>query len=321
MDNTQTQTNVRVISTKRKVITSVVVGVLAIGLGAGAGFAGYKLFGQKNTASYEYDANALTDDIAIAQDKLAAAKKSGTPLETALRPYEMVNLAFANLSALPSNKSVGIGVADAGVSKQDIQSIQIKNGDSYFEESNSVGIVNLFDRMYQNGDTITCYWGTKKDYSADTPTDYSLDDYIELMGRKVSDPCSYIVSSKTCWFKEENNKSGKGVSSITKDGDIYRVECELNNQKGVTNYVRQMKNISGLTGYPVFDYCHLSFQISEDLMPIQYTSYEHYTATKASIPVPTPITGEMTVWFSTDGEYPIPSLTDSTSEEYAAHAN
>ena len=52
-------------------------------------------------------------------------------------------------------------------------------------------------------------------------------------------------------------------------------------------------------------------------MPIEYTSYEKYNATKASVPLPVDIEASLTTRFFTTGAYEIPKLKDSTQVEYA----
>ncbi len=289
---------------------------LAIALGIGGGFLAHRFFGP--TAAVTYVAGE-TDDINLAKAKYEQAKASGTPLETALKPSEMVNLAMANYDSMPSTKAVGIGEAISMSIGQVIQSIQIKNGEHYFEESNSIGLVNLYDRMYQEGDTTTCYWGSSLNYSSNQKNEMTNEQYEDLMGRNVSDSMTYIISKKTAITKESNVKSSYGPSKIVKENDGYTVELELSTSSknsAVANYVKQMKNISGLTDYPYFYYCHLTFHLTEDLIPLDYTSYEKYNATKSSVPLPVDIEGKLTTKFFVGETYEIPSLQDETQSVY-----
>lgn len=317
-----TSTNEQAVAAKKpfpkKIIIPTVAASLTITLGIAAGLFAAKMF--KGAAGINYgdvDVGKLTDDLEVSKAKLDKARASGTPLEIALKPSEMVNLAFANYKELPSAKAIGLGAAVSMGVKQEIQSIQIKDGSRYFEESNSLGLVNLYDRMYQEGDTTTCYWGESLNYSQNTAKEYTNEEYAEFMGRKVSDPLIYVVSAKTAITKEEKVRSDRGPSKITKQDYGYLVDLELNPKTSVVNYVKQMQNISGLTGYPTFYHCHLTFRFDENLMPIEYTSYEKYNATKASVPLPVDIEAYLTTRFFTTGTYEIPKLTDSTQVEYA----
>ncbi len=302
---------------KKLIITSSVIGTVAIALGVAAGFVAHSFF---NTAGGDYsnvDVNALTDDIAKTRKKYEAALKAGTPLEEALKPCEMVNISLDLFSSLESTKTVGLGSAYSMGVNQIIQSIQIKNGDKYFEESNSTSaFVNLYDRMYQEGETTKTYWGKSSDYSSHEEKIYTNEEYAELMGRKVSDSMVYVISTKTSITDESKVKSGKGVSRIVKESNGYTVDLELQRKKSVVNYVKQMKNISGLTGYPTFDYCHLTFHLAEDLMPIDYTSYEKYQATKKEVGISTTIEGNLTTYFYHGETYDIPTLETETQSVY-----
>ena len=304
-------------SKKRIAITSSIIGVCAIALGAGAGYFAYTYTTKSAGGDYSnVNANALTDDISKAQAKLETAKTSGAPLEEALKPSEMVNLALNQFSEIESTKTVGLGSALSVGVTQVIQSMQIKNGDRYFEESNSMSsFVKLYDRMYQEGDTTTTYWGESSDYASHTPATYTNEEYADFMGRKVSDAMIYVISTKTVITDEAKVSSSHGVSRIEKEEGGYVVDLELKT-KAVVNYVKQMKKISGLTGYPTFEYCHLTFHLSEDLMPISYTSYEKYNATKESVPLPVDIEGSLTTLFYYGETYEIPSLDAETQSVY-----
>lgn len=301
-------------------ITSSIVSLSAIALGVGAGFLIYNYAFNYGGADYSnVDATALTDDLGKAKAKLASAQRLGTPLEQALKPSEMVNLALNNFSSLEHTKTVGLGSALSVRITQVIQSIQIRDGDLYFEESNSMSsFVKLYDRMYQEDDSTTTYWGETSDYSSHTPVTYTNEAYAEMMGRNVSDAMIYVISTKTAITDEAKVKSSYGPSRIEKEGDGYIVDLELKAKKSVVNYVKQMKNISGLTGYPDFEYCHLTFHIDKDLMPTSYTSYEKYNATKESVPIPVDIEGSLTTYFYHGGTYEIPDLTTDTQPVYAS---
>ncbi len=304
-------------SRKKVIITSSIIGTAAIGLGVVTGFLAHSFLNPVGGDYSNVDADALTDNIEIARKKYEDAKKAGTPLEEALKPSEMVNLSLDMFASLGSTKAVGLGSAFSMGVTQVIQSIQIKNGERFFEESNSTSaFVNLYDRMYQEGDTTKTYWGKSSDYSSHEEKIYTNEAYAELMGRKVSDSMIYVISTKTAIVDEDKVNSDKGVSRITKENGGYTVDLELQKKKSVVNYVKQMKNISGLTGYPTFDYCHLTFHLDEDLMPLDYTSYEKYHATKQGVGISTAIDGTLTTYFYHGETYEIPTLETETQSVY-----
>ena len=299
------------------IITSSIIGVTAVALGVVAGFVAHSFFNPAGGDYSNVDANALTDDIAKTRKKYEEAKKAGTPLEEVLKPCEMVNISLDLFSSLESTKAVGLGSAYSMGVNQIIQSIQIKHGDKYFEESNSTSaFVKLYDRMYQEEETTKTYWGKSIDYSSHEEKTYTNEEYAELMGRKVSDPMIYIISTKTSITDESKVKSGRGASRIVKEGNGYTVDLELQRTKSVVNYVKQMKNISGLAGYPTFEYCHLTFHLDESLMPLDYTSYEKYQATKKEVGISTTIEGNLTTYFYHGETYEIPTLETETQSVY-----
>lgn len=302
--------------TKKTIIVTSIVAASAIGLGIGGGFLVRSFIKPSQDQDYSVDTAGLANDITVIRAKYDAAIASGTPLEEALGPAEMVNLAYDNFTSLSSNKMVGYGATVSSGITQVIESIAIKEGDKAFEESNSTGVVNLYDRMYEEGDTITTYWGDNPDYASHVPIDYTLDEYADMMGRKVSEPTTYLISNKTIFKSEVNNLSGDGISKITKTSSGYTVDIELNPVTGVVNYVKQMLKISELAKYPVFYWCHLTYQIDEDLNLVEMLVHEKYNVTKASIPLPVDCVGKITNKFFTSGTYQIPDVGANLRAEY-----
>ena len=87
---------------------------------------------------------------------------------------------------------------------------------------------------------------------------------------------------------------------------------------GVANYQKQMKSISGLTAYPVFSYCHLSFVLDADLLPIKMTTHEKYEAKMSmGISISANCEGRLTTHYI-DEEKQIPSLDEQI--DYSAYA-
>ena len=94
----------------------------------------------------------LVDEVTVDMKSVIAsynkAKASGNYLS--LKPDEAVNAAYYLFEQQENTYTVGIGgsVADLGHVKIRIESRTIKEGDRFFEESNSLGLVNLYDRMF-----------------------------------------------------------------------------------------------------------------------------------------------------------------------------
>lgn len=320
MINVKSITN---IFAKSKVAKYSGIALLSIGLGLGAGFAGAKLL--KPTVTEIDLANNKSNVVTEAYLKLArtayeTAIKNGDPIETALTPDQMLNLAYESFSKFESTKAIGVGVSNAmGITSQAIQTCAIKQGDEYFEESNSIGLVPIHNRMYQSGDTTTTYWGEKDDYENHPKKEMTNKDYADLMGRQISEGLVYVVLPTTITEKSSAPGYENVDTGIYKENDGYRIEVELGNKAttsgatympGVARYQKQMKNISNLSSYPKFDYCHLTAIVDADLKLISFKNTEGYTATMASIPVPAPCKAEMTTYYFADQEYKIPELTE-----------
>lgn len=288
---------------------------IALGIGAGACYArGNKVVDNSTlpTDGYKYTKSELN----VATKTYEDAIKNNKPLETVLKADQMVNLAYSKFEALEYAKTIGLGTSTSSGITQQIQTCTVKNNNSYFEESNSVGVVNIFNRMYQQGDTTSTYWGSNQDYDKHEKKDYSNDDYAKMMGRKVSDPLIYIVSPRTI-SDEENTASGLPRTGIYKTDDGYRVEVELLKENvdgkdflpGVEEYKKQMKTISNLKEYPKFDYCHLTLNLDASLNLKSFINNENYLA-NVGLPFVTQCIGNMTTTYYTDKEYEIPKLTD-----------
>lgn len=190
--------------------------------------------------------------------------------------HEMVNVALEKYKSEEHYCAVAVGNTQALMVNQGIFALHIKNGGRYFEESISRGMVNVFDRMWEEGDSTTTRWGDHNDYSSMEEKAMSNDEYAAIMGRKVSDLSSYIVNADTVLFNE--SKSGKETTSITKTETGYTVELELDPDKATENYKTQMQTISSLYEKPSFEYCHLTFYLNESLYPLSSISYEKYYA-------------------------------------------
>lgn len=305
-------------SRKRTVISLSIISMTAIGLGLGAAFFLHsQLAGGVTTDYTKIDANKLTDDNASLLSTYSSVKKAGGDYVSAFssKPYQVANIAFQLFSAhdhcFAQGKGVGSAKLFGGSVNQDIRSTVIKDGDHYFEESLSLsGVVNLADRMYQEGDTVVRHVGkvasgdVEKPASLDEGTTYTIPNYQEAMGRDLSNPCIYIVSSKTTYL-DQTATSGK-PTSFTKTADGYSLELELKT-KAVVNYVKQMQTISSLYSKPSFTYVHLSFTLDKDLNPLTMTSHEFYHASTGPA-VGSDVEGTLTTHYQTDGSYTIPAL-------------
>ncbi len=248
----------------------------AILIGGGTGF----VVGTKfKPPSYQFIANtdAYEPDLDAAYAKYEAAK--GSDLSTKLSVDEMINVAYMKFGMESQNYTRGVGVAKAmGLVDQYIWSTTVADNGKFFEESISLSsFVKIYDRMFEEGETVTTYWGDNDDFASHPKVEMPRDDYKESMGRYVSEALIYVVSEKTL-LTEEKTASGKPATGIYKDGDNFVLEAELDPKLGTIRYKKQMKTISDLASFPDFDFCHIKVTVDSDLNLIRMDTHESYTA-------------------------------------------
>lgn len=320
------------VPTKKKlrlsvVITISVVSVLAIAGGIGTGiYLSNALKAPTNQAQENKDVSGLYDDTSALLKNYQDIQDAGGDFVTAYgqKPYLAIEAAYLLFQNHAHTFAQGIGTGTANVLgiaiTQDIRSTQIRDENEYFEESLSQSnFVNIADRMYQKNDVIryvgkTVSGSVDKVDSLDEGTRYSFDDYRALMGRLLSDPSSYIVSSKTVYLSDLT-PSGT-PTSFKKTSDGYQVELELKCYNkdtagnvvnwAITNYVKQMKSISDLASYPKFSYCHLSFSLDSSLNLLSSVAHEYYSATTSS-GASSNVEGLLRTVYESDGAYTIPT--------------
>lgn len=252
--------------------------ILAAAIAGGAtGFEVVQKF-KPNTYEYIVSGDGYAADIDAAIAKYEEAKPKGD-FAKALTPDEMINVSYYLFGQEEESWTQGVGASvAAGFVNQGIQTTTVRSGERYFEESNSFSnIIQIYDRMFQEGDTTATYWGGNKDYASHPKKEYPNDEYKKLMGRYVSEGLIYVVSPKTL-LTEENTPSGKPKTGIYETEDGYVVEAELDKRYGVMNYQCQMQTISDLKYKPQFQYCHITVAMDKDLKLQRMVTFEHYTA-------------------------------------------
>ena len=249
---------------------------LTLGLLSSAGFiASSILFQEDIPEPVERDPNEPDMKVVMARYEQAKAKGDFSTLA----PEDAVNATFHLLSQEENYYTVTVGQTKALWITQHITAYFVKMGNHYFEESNSSGYVNLYDRMIQEGDTTTTYWGNKPDYANHEPVVYSNKEYREMMGRNLSEPFLYIVSEQT---KLETGTSGDSPSRVIKENDGYRIELELDPLTSVLAYQCTMQSLSNLKYKPTFDFVHLTITTDVNLNVLRMDTHEKYFATSSS---------------------------------------
>ena len=265
-----------------------------------------KRYGTDEDIVYEGDTSSLELN---AEELLRRYEeyKGNTP-ENEFTATELINIGLEKYRTCENSYSYGIGTAHTVVEQQ-IRNYQIKNGEQYFEESISTSsMVSLANRMKQTGKTgdVTLYNGTATDvevgdYSG-TPTTYSQQDYINLMGRSLDKMFIYIISNSTVMN-----------SNVEKQDGNYVIDVELDPTFSTVNYKSQMKNISGLDKLPKFQYVKLKFTFTSEMYLKTMSVDEKYEATMYAMTVP--ITNEINYYYYPNEVMNIPQ--DNESLDYS----
>lgn len=302
---------------KKTVIIYSVAGALAISLGVGAGLLAASLLKGAKVDYSNINVDNLTEDVA---PLLARYREVDDPASHDMstffdEPYQMVNVASALFMEQKNYAVAAVGNSEAmGLVNQGIYALHLRSGDTYFEESISNGMVNVYDRMIEVGDSTTTIWGSDDNYAAMAQETMTNEEYAEKMGRKVSDLTSYIISSKTV-LKDVSN-SGQPVTGVTRlENGGYQVELELDPVNGVVNYVTQMQTISNLVSKPAFSYCHLTYILDENMHLVSSISYESYYAKISSV-LGSICVAKLESKYQWGAEVSIPTVNDKTSDYY-----
>ncbi len=250
-----------------------VISLVTIVSVAAATFAG--VFVGSTVFRKTYDPN----DVMVIEDDDASLFKKYQECNgdySSLKPYEIANIGLYKASLHDSLRIVSKGDVIASGVSQTVRGYAIKNGNSYFMENISKGLISCSWRVYQEEDVKT-YPGKdidveKATYQEDDFNAYSLDEYISLWGKPLSRPNIYVISSDSVL---------SGETSINEDR--YIVELELDPNKSVVKYVKQMKVVSGLSDYPVFYNVHLTFTLDSELNLLKINTVEKYEVNKLGV--------------------------------------
>ena len=272
--STQTQGKTKRWNAKAFKWPSIILAALLIGGGTG-----FTVATTLKPPSYQFiaDTDAYEPDLQAAYAKYEAAK--GGALEAKMTVDEMINVAFMKFGMEEQTWSRGVGIAKAmGLVDQNIWTTTVADHGRHFEESISLSsFVKIYDRMFEEGETITTYWGDNPDFGSHPKVEMSRDEYKEAMGRYVSEALVFVVSDKTL-LNDESTASGRPKTGIAKENGRFVLEAELSPKLGTIRYKKQMKTISDLASQPSFNYCHITVTTDEDLNLIRMDTYESYTA-------------------------------------------
>ncbi|MCR4880252.1 MAG: hypothetical protein K5906_04790 [Bacilli bacterium] len=294
--------------TRKGKIFGIIFAIISpIALGVVGGVVYVKFFVAKTADYSNIDTDSLYINMETVLAKYADSQATGTPVEEALKSYEIVNLAYHNYEQHENSRSFTVGSAVAAIVNQGIRGCSIREGNEYFEESLSKSnMVGVAARMYQHeNNTIELHRGEAIEVDqatwGDEHYEYTKEEFINDFGKTPSTSLIYIVSKKTVLANTD---------TVTKTDEGYTIKMSLNPVKSVVNYVKQMKSISNLYAEPAFDSVNLTFYIDNNLLINKLHIEESYYALKeANLGADTK--ANVNVYYAVDGGFKIPTLAEA----------
>ena len=299
-------------------------GILVIGAGFGAG-----LF-IKEQQRKKAEAEVVEIDISqlIVDEKEVYEKyKASSSYEKDLTPAEAWNASLYLFSKSESSfsYSVGAGVA-MGLVTQNINSCSIHHNGAWFEESLSKSsMVETAWRYYEASDkSATSYSGSGVNPEATTAkwNEGSKQVYADeasfksVIGFALSTHRSnYNITNYSILDSDAESGSGDGGSKITKTGEGYTIDIEINTKIACEDYRTQMVHTSNLYNKPRFFFSHVTLKTDAKLNPISMRAHEKYHAATSAI-ISSDVENDITTYYFQDANVAIPAL-----EENVTYAN
>lgn len=189
-------------------------------------------------------------------------------------PYQLFNLAIYQSKKNDHIKFEARGLVNTGGLKQNILAYQLKNGDEYFYETISKGLISVAKRFYQN-ENVTWYRGKYNQnkemvWNPDTETTLSIEEFNEEWGYDLSVFSPYIVSSFTCLE----------TSLVTIEDNHLQISLDLDPFFSVLYYVKQMIKMGGLEEAPIFKNINIKINFDENFIISSTEIFEQYKVKK-----------------------------------------
>lgn len=189
------------------------------------------------------------------------------------RPYELANISWLKFAELEHTHTVTHGLVDAGVIKQKIFAHDVRVGNMFFTESLSYSDIKKCGvRFFQDPNGVDTYFGSsiKSDgtatWSEDNKEPNTFAEHENKWGKTLDRPIIYIISSQTVINE-----------TLTESDGGYVVDLDLDKDKSVQRYKKQMVSISKLEEEPDFKRVHVRFTFDGDLNLNKFEVEEAYT--------------------------------------------
>ena len=216
----------------------------------------------------------LREDNKLVYDNILASNKSFVNIPAG----ELFMAGEYVLSIQDSYYASTLGAIQPSIgSKQDIWGYKKKTGNIYECESASKGMLSLAEKYSYDVETkqAKIYKASKISLSGcsypEKPTwEMGIDAYKKEYGTNPDAPAvPYIVSSKTVIAGTESVKD--------LGGGRYQLSFNLTTDSSVINYIKQVKHMSGLQGYPTFKIINVTAVIDSSLKFISIRYDESYS--------------------------------------------
>jgi len=261
--------NADVVLKKKKTIWAIVRSCIAWTLVIMIGLVGGYFIGDMIVGKLDvYDPNAYSDgelrdkeeNIILWQNKSITSLSAGQIFVVAEKNLNECTYFSITTKGLEGKER---GIIKNSFTPQDFWGYRYRNGDqgafSYYSE----GIIPVKKQMsfkYSSGDVTVC------DVVANTTEQKTAQEYLDEVGCAATSPIDYIVSTKTVLTEEKiNSESGKHTYTITIDP-----------LKSVSNYVKKMKYMSGLSEYPKFNKIEIKFTVDDNMNFVEFEVREEY---------------------------------------------
>lgn len=235
---------------KRKILNFIsyaLVGIIAIAFGYIGGNFYYVNYMDK--PNYDFDTSLLKDD----GEQVYNSIKLKTPDRcTPIQLFVATEYCLSNTENYQTNV---VGSVIPSIAKaQTVRGVKGRNGNVYFVENYSKGMVSVAEKSFYDITTKTAEVYEARDNAVKTDSatfpsspskTYTLEEYLKEYGTSPTNPViPYVVSSKTYIVGSESFKN--------LESNKYEISFALTKDTAVADYVKQVKHMSGLANYPKF---------------------------------------------------------------------
>lgn len=216
-------------------------------------------------------ANKTDEVYDIALDDVSQIMYAGkTPAE--MSPIEVYLVANNILIGRDYYYITSEGEIDAQITSQTVNNVFIKDGQTYYQERLSKGIVSVANKVeYTEGGNVLFTEGKVGNNATvawkGAPATYSKEYFISCFGMIPNEINSYVIASSTVID-----------SSSKQENNLFTFTLSLNPQTSTQNYRKQVEFFSGRSNSnPTFTKVEITFTVDSDFNFVSMSINETYT--------------------------------------------